>query len=100
MRMLLFMLPFVLLTACERDDPVKRCQREFGTQGQSVVTMTLESVNIACAEAGLLPRHPTVVVGRPKAIRSAFPCRSPALRSVKTQRNWAAVAAGNSDQAR
>jgi len=29
---------------------------------------------IACAEAeaGLLPRHPTVVVGRPKAIRSAF----------------------------
>ena len=33
---------------------------------------------IACAEAeaGLLPRHPTVVVGRPKAIRSAFPCRS------------------------
>jgi hypothetical protein len=37
MRMLLFMLPFVLLTACERDDPVKRCQREFGTQGQSVV---------------------------------------------------------------
>jgi hypothetical protein len=35
--MLLFMLPFVLLTACERDDPVKRCQREFGTQGQSVV---------------------------------------------------------------
>jgi hypothetical protein len=37
MRMLLFMLPFVLLTACERDDPVKRCQREFGTQGQRVV---------------------------------------------------------------
>jgi hypothetical protein len=35
--MLLFMLPFVLLTACERDDPVERCQREFGTQGQSVV---------------------------------------------------------------
>src|SRR3984893_7078344 len=33
----------------------------------------------------------------PKAIRSAFPCRS---RSVKAQRNWAAVAAGNSDQAR
>ena len=33
---------------------------------------------IACAEAEaeLLPRHPTVVVGRPKAIRSAFPCRS------------------------
>ncbi|HXN89264.1 MAG TPA: hypothetical protein VN890_07935, partial [Methylocella sp.] len=37
MRMLLFMLPLVLLTACERDDPVKRCQREFGTQGQSVI---------------------------------------------------------------
>jgi hypothetical protein len=35
--MLLFMLPFVVLTACERDDPVKRCQREFGTQGQRVV---------------------------------------------------------------
>ena len=37
MRMLLFMLLFVLLTACERDDPVKRCQREFGAQGQDVV---------------------------------------------------------------
>jgi hypothetical protein len=37
MKMLLFMLSLVLLTACERDDPVKRCQREFGTQGQRVV---------------------------------------------------------------
>jgi|HubBroStandDraft_2_1064218.scaffolds.fasta_scaffold2752461_1 hypothetical protein len=37
LRKLLFMLPFILLTACERDDPVKRCQREFGKQGQSVV---------------------------------------------------------------
>jgi hypothetical protein len=35
--MLLFMLPFVLLTACGQDDPVKRCQREFGSQGQRVV---------------------------------------------------------------
>jgi hypothetical protein len=35
--MLLFMLPLIFLTACEREDPVKRCQREFGTQGQSVV---------------------------------------------------------------
>jgi hypothetical protein len=35
--MLLFMLPFVLLTACGQDDPVKRCQREFGTQGQDVI---------------------------------------------------------------
>jgi hypothetical protein len=34
--MLLFMLPFVLLTACG-DDPVKRCQREFGAQGKDVV---------------------------------------------------------------
>jgi hypothetical protein len=35
--MLLFMLPFVLLTACERDDPMKRCQREFDTQGKRAV---------------------------------------------------------------
>jgi hypothetical protein len=35
--MLLFILPFVLLAACGQDDPVKRCQREFGTQGQRVV---------------------------------------------------------------
>jgi hypothetical protein len=41
MRLLLFMLPFVLLTACERDDPVKRCQREFGAQGQDVVDKCL-----------------------------------------------------------
>src|ERR1700682_2455729 len=38
MRMLLFMLSLVLLTACERDDPMQRikesCQREFGAQGQ------------------------------------------------------------------
>ena len=37
MRMLLFMLPFVLLTACGRDDPVKRCQQEFGAQGRDAV---------------------------------------------------------------
>jgi hypothetical protein len=35
--MLFFVLPFILLTACERDDPMKRRQREFGTQGQSGV---------------------------------------------------------------
>jgi hypothetical protein len=39
--MLLFALSLVLLTACERDDPmqriVERCQREFGAQGQRAV---------------------------------------------------------------
>jgi hypothetical protein len=44
MRLLLFVLSFVLLTACGPDDPEhiperikERCQREFGTQGQRVV---------------------------------------------------------------
>jgi hypothetical protein len=41
MKMLLFMLSLVLLTACEREDPVQRikesCQREFGSQGQRAV---------------------------------------------------------------
>jgi hypothetical protein len=37
MRMLLFMLPFVLLTACGQDDPVKSCQKEFGAQGREAV---------------------------------------------------------------
>jgi hypothetical protein len=41
MRLLLFILPFVFLTACERGDPMKRiiesCQKEFGTQGQTAV---------------------------------------------------------------
>jgi hypothetical protein len=35
--MLLFMLPFVLLTACGQDDPVKNCQKEFGAQGREAV---------------------------------------------------------------
>ena len=44
MRMLLFMLSLVLLTACGPDDPERiperikeSCQREFGTQGQRAV---------------------------------------------------------------
>ena len=47
--------------------------------------MILESVNIACAEAeaGLLPRHPTVEVGRPKAIRSRLPLQEPSPPQCK-----------------
>jgi len=44
MRMLLFMLSLVLLTACGPDDPEhiperikESCQREFGAQGQRAV---------------------------------------------------------------
>jgi len=58
MRMLLFMLSFVLLTACERDDPVKRCQREFGTQGQSVVDK--------CVRWGIAPPSGQPEKGQPR----------------------------------